>query len=59
MKEGGDIVKGKGAKYLLTQDDLTFGGGHTMQYTDHLSWKYTLETYIVLLNNVTPINLTN
>ena len=39
------------------EDDLTLGGGHTMQYTDHVSQKSTLETYITLLANVTPINL--
>ena len=22
----------KGAKYMVTEDDLTLGGGHTMQY---------------------------
>ena len=28
-----------------------------MQYTDDLSQNYTLETYMFLLTNVTPINL--
>ena len=32
------------------------GGGHTMQYADNVSWKCTLETYMILLTNVTPIN---
>ena len=27
----------KGAKYMVTEDDLTLGGGHTMQYADHVS----------------------
>ena len=42
---------------MVTEDDLTLGGGHTMQYTDHVSQNYTTETYIILLTNVTPINL--
>ena len=28
----------KGAKYMVMEDDLTLGGGHTMQYTDHVLW---------------------
>ena len=27
----------KRAKYMVMGDDLTLGGGHTMQYTDHIS----------------------
>lgn len=30
----GDIEKGKGVKYMVTEGDLTPGGEHTMQYTD-------------------------
>ena len=40
------------------EEDLTLGGGHTMQYTDRASQKHTLETSMILLTNVTPINLT-
>ena len=47
----------KGAKYMVTEDDLTLGGGHTLQCTGHVSQKYMLETYIILLINVAPINL--
>ena len=47
----------KGAKYMVMEDDLTLGGGHTMQYTDHVSQKCALELYIILLTNITPINL--
>ena len=36
-KGAGRIVKDKGAKYVVMEDDLTFGGGHTMQYADHVS----------------------
>ena len=27
----------KGANYLVAENDLTLGGGHTMRYTDHIS----------------------
>ena len=27
----------KGAKYKVMEDDLTLGGGHTVQCTDHVS----------------------
>ena len=37
-REGGRrLAKGKGAIYLVTEDDLTWGGGYTMQHTDHVS----------------------
>ena len=36
------------------KDDLTLGGGHTMQYTDHVSLKCILETYMILLTNYHP-----
>ena len=42
---------------MATEDDLTSGGGHTVQCTDHVSQKRALETYVVFLTNVTPINL--
>lgn len=32
-------------------------GGHTMQYTDDVLQDCTLETYIMLFTNVTPMNL--
>ena len=38
-------------------DNLTLGGGHTMQNTDQVSQKATLKTYIILVTNVTPITL--
>lgn len=41
------------------KDDLTLGDGQTMQYTDYVSQKCTVETYMTLLANVTPINLFN
>ena len=42
---------------MVTEEDMTLGGGHTLQYTDHVSQNCTLETYIILLTNATPINL--
>ena len=36
--------------------DLTWGGEHTMQYTDDILQNCTPETYIILLTDVTPIN---
>ena len=45
-------------KCTAMEDDLTLGGGHTMQYTDHVLWKCTLETYMTpLITKVSPINL--
>lgn len=42
---------------MVTKEELTLGGGHTMQYTDHVSWTCTLETYVILFTNGTPIHL--
>ena len=50
------IVKGKGSQTYSDGDDLTLGGGHTMQHTGHVE-ESTPEAYIVLLANVTPVNL--
>ena len=38
-------------------DGKWFDCGHTIQYTDHVSQKCPLETYMILWTNVTPINL--
>ena len=35
QREGDGVVKW--AKYIVMEDDLTLGGGHPMQYTDHVS----------------------
>ena len=37
-------------------EDVTLGGEYTMQYTDDVIQQYTLETYIILLTSVTPVN---
>ena len=34
---GGGLVKGKGDKYIVMNDDLALGGGHTVQYTGNVS----------------------
>lgn len=36
---------------------MTAGGGHTVPRTDAVSQKRTLETYIIILANVTTIHL--
>ena len=41
----------------MVTEDLTLDGGHTAQHIDDVSLIYTLETYIILLTNVTPIHL--
>ena len=46
------VNKGKGG-----QKRFDFGCEHTMYYTDDVLLKCTFETYLILLNNVTPINL--
>ena len=35
--EGVGVIRVKGAKYMVPEDELTLGGGHTMWYTDHAS----------------------
>ena len=40
----------------MVMEDLTWGGEHTMQYTNDVLQNCTSETYIILLTNVTPIN---
>ena len=50
---GRGLYRVKGAKYLVTENDLISGRGHAIQYVDHVSEKSTLETYIVLSTNVT------
>ena len=42
---------------MVTEGDLTLGGEHTMQYTDDVLQNCKLEIYIILLTNVTSINL--
>ena len=41
---------------MVMEGDLTWGGEHTIQYTDEVLQNCARETYIILLTNVTPIN---
>ena len=41
---------------MVMEGDLTWGGEHTIQYTDDILQNRTPETFIILLTNVTPIN---
>ena len=41
----------------MVTEGSTWDGEHTKQYTDDVLQKRTLETYVILLINVTPINL--
>ena len=43
--------------HMVMEDDLTLGGGYTMQCKDDVLQKCALETYIIL-TDATPINLT-
>lgn len=43
---------------MVTEEDLTLGGEHTTQHTDDAPQNYAPETYIILLTDVTQINLT-
>ena len=42
---------------MVVENDLTLGGGHTIEYKDHVPQKCTRETYVYLLTNVTLINV--
>ena len=42
---------------MVTEEDLTSGGGCTMQYADDVPENYTFETYIFLLTGISSINL--
>ena len=55
LNEG--VVKVKEVKHEVTEDDLTLGGGHPTQCRDDVSYNCTVENYIIILNNVAPINL--
>ena len=40
---------------MVMEGDLTWGGEHTIQYTDDVLQNCTLETNIILLTKVTPV----
>lgn len=41
---------------MVTEGDQTLDSEHTMQCADYVLQNFTLEIYIILLNNVTTIN---
>ena len=41
----------------MTEGDLTLDDEYTMQYTGDVLQNYTLEIYITLLTNVTPVDV--
>lgn len=41
---------------MVIEGNLTLGGEKRIQYTGDVLWTHTLETYILLLANVTPTN---
>lgn len=52
VNEAGGVVR-----CMVTEGEPTLGGGRVVQCIDDVLWSCTLETYIVLLTGVTPINL--
>lgn len=42
---------------MMMKYGLNTGGGNTVQCPDPVSWRCTLETYVISLANATPINL--
>ena len=43
-------------KNTFTLGDLTWGGEHTIQYSDNVLQDFVPETYTILLTNVIPMN---
>ena len=41
---------------MMMEGDLTWGGEHTIQYTDDVLCNCKPETYVVVLTHVVPIN---
>ena len=41
---------------MVTEDDLTLGGGHTAQCTDDMAQNRALETCIILVTDLIPFN---
>lgn len=41
---------------MVRAGDVTVGGKHIIQNTDDVLQNQTLETYMILITNVTPIN---
>ena len=43
---------------MVKEEDLTWGGEHTTQYTNDVLYDWTPEIYIILLTSVTPDKFT-
>ena len=56
-KAGVGGEKGKGGQTCGYRSRSNFGSGHKIQYTDNALQNCMSEIYIILLTNVTPINL--
>ena len=41
---------------MVMEGDLTWGGEHTVQYTDDVLQSCISETYVILLTNATPVH---
>lgn len=52
----GGLEKVNKVKSMMTEKHLTLGGRNTTRYTDDVSSSCTLETCIILLTNVNPMN---
>lgn len=55
-KGAGRMKRAEGVKFMETEGDLALSGEHTVQYTDYVLWKCTIQMYMMLLTNATPIN---
>ena len=54
-KQGGEVDKDKGVKYLMMEVNLTLGGEYTRKYIYDLLLNCTLDTHLIFLINVTLI----
>ena len=54
LQEEGEVFRGRRSKHC---DPTVWGGGHTIQCTEDVSWNCAPETCVILLTSVTPINV--
>lgn len=47
----------KRVKKLVMEGELTWGGEHIVKYIDDVLWNYILDTYMISLTNITPMNI--
>ena len=53
----GDSQRVEGIKHMVTEEDSTSGGAHTTPCADDASRNCTTDPSIILLIDITPINL--